>query len=472
MRKLFSFSFIIILGVILSLPTNATKLSVSDYVDYQENTSWSEAMDWAISEGILSGYPEEKKLKPFEYITEAQMTVMLLNFLNQSEVKSYTKTGSKAGEHWSSPYYELAKTYHFELSYLTTKKRDQPIRRGTIAKLLAQSLTGKKMSEQEAVQWMYDNEISNGYPDGNDDSPKTYESYHPNEKLSRAHAVIFLYNIHKNLEDKSLKAIEQESNEISINGFKLGDQQSKFEQLYGVPKRVTMNGDGLKVHTYYHNDYEDFLVVGYDEHDRAAFLYSNQEIFTARLNDIDFTNRDTVNSYFDMNSLEGSTEVMIDERTITFYYDTLLNGIPVRAIQIKQNDWNLSNTSKLNGTNDFFIFDITNSYRKNFGQKSLKWNDKIANTAYKHSEDMFLNNYFSHTNQKGQDPFDRIITDGIDYSSAGENIAFGFSNGITATEAWMNSLHHRETILKPSYTHLGVGSHSWYYTQNFLTPLN
>lgn len=472
-RKLFSFLFIGILCMVLTIPTNASKLSAIEFIDYQSNTNWSEPMKWAINEGIISGYPEEKKLKPSEFVTEAEMTVMLLNFLNINELQSNLKVGSKKGEHWSSPYYQLAQNYNFELSYITILKRDQPIRRGTIAKLLAQGLTGKKLTEQEAVQWMYDNEISIGYLDGNDIPPRTYESFHPNEKLNRAHAVVFLYNIQHNLENKSLKVIEQSSNDVSINGFELGDHQSKFEQLYGVPKNIS-KVNSLTVHTYYHNDYEDFIVAGFDKDKKAVMLYTNQEIFTVRQDDISLKDRQIVNDYFEIERTDMATEVTTDEYSLTFYFDTLTNLNHVRAIQIKQSGWNLTDTTttELNDINNFFIFEITNSYRKIFGQSPLKWNNKIANTAYKHSKDMFSNKYFSHTNLKGNDPFDRIQLDGIAYSSAGENIAFGYSDGMTVMEAWMNSLHHRETILKTSYTHLGIGSYDSYFTQNFLTPIN
>lgn len=470
MRKLLSFLFVVVIGIIFSLFANASKLTVDDFIDYQANMSWSEPMDWAITEGILNGYPD-KTLKPYEYVTEAQMTVMLLNFLTKSEV-SAIKNSSQAGEHWTTPYYNLAQKYHLDLSYSTIKQRDLPVRRGTVAKFFAQAITGKEMTELEAVQWMYDNEISSGHLDGQDVPPKTYKSYHPNDKLSRAHAVIFLYNIEKNLEDKSIKVIEQKTDDISVNGFELGDPQHKFEELYGAPKRISMNDDGLKFHTYYHNDYEDMIIVGFDQYDQAVFLYSNQEIFTARLNNINLTNRDAINSYFNINNSNESAEITFDNTSLTFYYDTVSYNTPVRAILIKQKDLDLTKTLEQQTINSYLIFDITNSYRQNFGLHSLKWNEKVANTAYQHSKDMFINDYFSHTNQKGQDPFSRIMENGIEYSFAGENIAYGFTNGIMAAEAWMNSVNHRETILNKNFTHLGVGSHSWYYTQNFITPFH
>jgi len=38
-----------------------------------------------------------------------------------------------------------------------------------------------------------------------------------------------------------------------------------------------------------------------------------------------------------------------------------------------------------------------------YGLKPFEWDDEIAK-----SEDMVLNNYFSHTNLQGESPFDRM----------------------------------------------------------------
>ncbi|MBR3119412.1 MAG: CAP domain-containing protein, partial [Oceanobacillus sp.] len=37
-----------------------------------------------------------------------------------------------------------------------------------------------------------------------------------------------------------------------------------------------------------------------------------------------------------------------------------------------------------------------------------------------------------------------------------------------AMEGWLNSEGHREALLSNDYTHIGVGVHRLYYTQNFL----
>jgi len=54
------------------------------------------------------------------------------------------------------------------------------------------------------------------------------------------------------------------------------------------------------------------------------------------------------------------------------------------------------------------VFDLANTVRARYGLKPFEWDDEIAKVARAHSEDMVLNNYFSHTNLQGESPFDRM----------------------------------------------------------------
>lgn len=54
----------------------------------------------------------------------------------------------------------------------------------------------------------------------------------------------------------------------------------------------------------------------------------------------------------------------------------------------------------------------------------------------------------------------------------GENIAYGYPTVPTVMEAWMDSSGHRENILRPQFTHVGIGikrdpSGRRYWVQNF-----
>lgn len=139
---------------------------------------------------------------------------------------------------------------------------------------------------------------------------------------------------------------------------------------------------------------------------------------------------------------------------------------------------------------------LINEERINYGLKPLIWDDKIALIAREHSQDMAINDFFSHDNPDGEDPTDRGNRHGYscrkDYGSyytygLAENIALTpiYSNvvdcGSTTSldnlagcivDGWMTSPGHRENILTSTYTKTGVGiaysnNDEAYSTQNF-----
>lgn len=124
------------------------------------------------------------------------------------------------------------------------------------------------------------------------------------------------------------------------------------------------------------------------------------------------------------------------------------------------------------------VLDLVNTERVNNGLNPLVWNEQLAEVARAHSYDMAARNFFDHNNPDGLSPFERIANYGIQYSVAAENIAEGQSSPEAVMQAWMNSPGHRENILNPSLTELGVGlyvseyGYGYYWTQNFRRPLD
>jgi len=64
----------------------------------------------------------------------------------------------------------------------------------------------------------------------------------------------------------------------------------------------------------------------------------------------------------------------------------------------------------------------------------LAMNPILLATARAHSEDMFTRNFFAHTNPDGAGTFDRITAAGYNFTSAGENLAFGSTQLARALE--------------------------------------
>ncbi|EAC5359822.1 CAP domain-containing protein, partial [Listeria monocytogenes] len=115
------------------------------------------------------------------------------------------------------------------------------------------------------------------------------------------------------------------------------------------------------------------------------------------------------------------------------------------------------------------LFELTNSTRVKFGLEPLEFSAATSETARKHSQDMAENRYFDHIALDGSSPFDRMQEDGISFTAAGENLAFGQASSIYAHQGLMNSEGHRATILTEGYDYLGIGiaidtSEQPYYT--------
>ena len=104
---------------------------------------------------------------------------------------------------------------------------------------------------------------------------------------------------------------------------------------------------------------------------------------------------------------------------------------------------------------------------------ALTLDSRLRCAARKHSKDMGVNNFFSHTGSNGSTPFQRMASAGYTYSYAGENIAAGYSTPSATVTGWMNSTGHCNNIMNGNYKHLGVGyyrsasGYTHYWTQDF-----
>lgn len=119
------------------------------------------------------------------------------------------------------------------------------------------------------------------------------------------------------------------------------------------------------------------------------------------------------------------------------------------------------------------IVTMVNSERANVGLSPLKLNWQLSRVARYKSQDMIDENYFSHTSPTYSSPFVMMTNFGIQYSSAGENIAYGQPTATAVMTAWMNSAGHKANILNSDYTEIGVGlaknsDGTCYWTQQFI----
>ena len=102
------------------------------------------------------------------------------------------------------------------------------------------------------------------------------------------------------------------------------------------------------------------------------------------------------------------------------------------------------------------MLEYINNERAKAGVGPLKMDFDLARLAKLKSQDMVDKNYFSHTSPTYGSPFEMMNSYGIKYRTAGENIARN-STMSNAHTALMNSEGHRNNILNPNFTHIGIG---------------
>lgn len=116
------------------------------------------------------------------------------------------------------------------------------------------------------------------------------------------------------------------------------------------------------------------------------------------------------------------------------------------------------------------VLDLTNVERQKAGLKPLQADQNLMNSARQKSTDMASNGYFSHTSPTYGSPFDQMKANGVTYKSAAENIAMGQRSAEEVVQGWMESPGHRQNILTPEFTHIGIGydQNGNYWTQQFI----
>lgn len=123
------------------------------------------------------------------------------------------------------------------------------------------------------------------------------------------------------------------------------------------------------------------------------------------------------------------------------------------------------------------IFTKVNEERARVGMSTLSYSSLMEKYARIKSKDMGDKNYFDHKNLEGELITAQMARDGITYRSWGENLAYigGVSDINELANQfmtnWMNSQGHRENILSPNFTSIGVGVYKagnrYYATQEF-----
>jgi uncharacterized protein YkwD len=122
------------------------------------------------------------------------------------------------------------------------------------------------------------------------------------------------------------------------------------------------------------------------------------------------------------------------------------------------------------------VLELTNLVRADHGLPSIRLDDGACRVAYEHSWDMDVRSFFDHVNPDGESPRERFARHGIDSPWVGENLARGQSSPEEVVQAWMDSPSHRENLLYPWWTHVGIAVHTragagpWWTADYFGVP--
>jgi len=125
------------------------------------------------------------------------------------------------------------------------------------------------------------------------------------------------------------------------------------------------------------------------------------------------------------------------------------------------------------------LFNAINAERTSNGMPALAADGCVVYVAQLRSDDMASRGYFSHTSPEGATAFSLMDANSVGYGWAGENLA---RNNYPDNEAvgvairdLMASQGHRDNILNPNFTHMGVaatndGAGMWYFAMVFIGP--
>ncbi|WP_238402956.1 CAP-associated domain-containing protein [Paenibacillus mesophilus] len=437
-----------------------------------------DTIEWAVSQRIVDGFADGT-FKPDKTVSEAEYLTMLLRAYVGNTI---AEQGPNAL--WYAKYYAFAAEMRWPVD---PSRADAPYKRGQVARLLAAS-QGQGLDVDASVRYLLDNGLAQGRTSGG-----TTADFGADETLTRAEAVQFV----RNMKGKAqyVTGLPAPARTFAVRGVSLGDSAASVQSKLGAPARVDPSEYGFVWHIY-NQDYSNYAQVGIQD-GKVVGLYTNSADWTSALAGIGAgaTSAEVVKAAGKpLDSIKkGSTRYMlnspgkedgvyeIDDGYVTFYYDTHVNNT-LEAIQIiaksaeeAKKDYYGSASDELRVAFEKEVFDLANAARAKRGLKPFQWDDTVAGTARKHSEDMAKSGYFDHTSPAGLELKDRFKADGISYSMGAENIAAGQPNAISAHSGWLNSTTgHRKNLLGET-TRLGVGvyfggSMRVYYTQNFYTP--
>jgi uncharacterized protein YkwD len=127
------------------------------------------------------------------------------------------------------------------------------------------------------------------------------------------------------------------------------------------------------------------------------------------------------------------------------------------------------------GQDEQALLDLINVHRVDNGLSPLSISPTLTDAALWMSGDMAENDYFSHTDSLGRDPFQRMADFGYNYNTwKGENLVAGSDTPQMAFELWRDSPGHNANMLNANFVVVGLAKaygpdsvYGWYWAAEF-----
>lgn|GEM_PF-1634069 len=102
------------------------------------------------------------------------------------------------------------------------------------------------------------------------------------------------------------------------------------------------------------------------------------------------------------------------------------------------------------------LYDLINQDRADYGVNPVSVNMTAVQAATAKAQDMITNDYFGHDSPTYGMPSQMLTEFGVTYTTTGENIA-EVANVEVANSDFMSDTGHKDNILNPAFTQVGVG---------------
>jgi len=109
------------------------------------------------------------------------------------------------------------------------------------------------------------------------------------------------------------------------------------------------------------------------------------------------------------------------------------------------------------------LYGLINGYRREQNLSPLTAHTALEQSARLKLNDMLEKKYWRHGDTDNYPPWRFFTQAGYQYSTAGENLAFGVATTWQTFTRWQESQAHNEQLLEPTYEHMGIAVECDFY---------